>query len=103
MNWLRRILRGGNEKTSASATYYDPAQFEPATLVRIASRAQLEEFARTWKWHHKLEQEQLAYAGRTATIRSSGMYHGGDIIYQLEDVPGVWHEQLLKAVAKNDV
>ena len=77
--------------------YYDPAKFKNGAAVLIRDRATLEDFLRTWKYHHKLEVEQLAYAGRTAKVQSSGMYHGGDVIYQLEGVPGVWHEQLLQS------
>jgi hypothetical protein len=76
---------------------YDPAKFKDGAKVRIRDRATLEEFLRTWKFHHKLEDEQLPYAGRVATVKSSGMYHGGDVLYQLEDVPGIWHEQLLQS------
>jgi hypothetical protein len=75
--------------------YYDPAKFKNGVTVRISERAALEEFSRTWKFHHKLEPEQLAYAGRIAMVKSSAMYHGGDVLYQLEGVPGIWHEQLL--------
>ena len=56
----------------------------------------LEEFLRTWKFHHKLQAEQLSYGGRIVKVRSSAMYHGGDVLYELEGVPGVWHEQLLQ-------
>jgi hypothetical protein len=81
---------------SVDKGYYDPAKFKNGAAVRIRDRATLEEFFRTWKYHHKLDVEQLSYAGRTATVKSSGMYHGGDVVYQLEGVPGVWHEQLLQ-------
>jgi hypothetical protein len=74
---------------------FDPAKFPDGSRVRIAARPALEEFSRTWKFHHKLQSEQLDYAGRVAKVANSGMYHGGDIIYRLEDVPGMWHERCL--------
>jgi hypothetical protein len=39
--------------------------------------------------------EQLEYAGREVTIANVGIYHGGDVIYQLVEAPGVWHEDCL--------
>jgi hypothetical protein len=77
--------------------FYGLANFAKGTHVRIADRPTLEEFARTWKLHHKLEPEQLEYAGRVAEIVEISMYHGGDILYRLEDVPGTWHQHLLAA------
>ena len=44
-------------------------QFPVGTTVRIAERAELERFRREWQFHHKLEAEQLSYAGRTARVR----------------------------------
>jgi hypothetical protein len=68
------------------------------TRVRIASRPRLEEFLRTWRFHHPLEAEQLPHAGRIATVKAVGYYHGGDVLYELAEVPGLWHEQLLESV-----
>ena len=75
---------------------YDPARFPDGSKVRIASQTVLNKFLQTWKWHHKLEPNQLEYAGQVATVDKSYMYHGGDIIYKLENVPGLWHEQCLE-------
>ena len=94
MNWLRKILRR-SDSPSAPPQPYDPRKFKEGATVRIAARAQLEEFLRTWQFHHKLQPEQLEFAAHVATIKSTGIYHGGDVIYQLEGVPGIWHEQLL--------
>ena len=66
--------------------------------MRIADRAHLEEFARTWKLHNPLKPGQLTFAGRTAKVKSVGFYHGGDVLYVLHDVPGVWHERVLEAL-----
>jgi hypothetical protein len=66
--------------------------------VRIAERAQLERFPSEWQFHYKLEAKQLSCAGRTARVRDVGFYHGGDVLYHLKGVPGVWHEVCLRAV-----
>jgi hypothetical protein len=68
-------------------------RFPVGTSVAVASRERLEEFARTWRFHHPLSAEQLSYAGRAATVREVSFYHGGDVLYTLDGVPGIWHEQ----------
>jgi hypothetical protein len=42
--------------------------------------------------------EQLEYAGRTAQVKDVSFFHGGDEIYTLQGVPGVWHEECLTAI-----
>jgi hypothetical protein len=70
-------------------------QFPVGTCVQIASKEQLEGFWRSWQYHHPLTVEQLAFAGRPAVVRSVGFYHGGDVLYELEGIPGIWHERCL--------
>jgi hypothetical protein len=77
---------------------YDPAKFSEGTRVRVATRTVLEEFLRSWKLHNKLKQSQLQYAGQTAEVEKNYMYHGGDVLYELKGIPGVWHEQCLEPV-----
>jgi hypothetical protein len=100
MNWLRKIL--SRSETGAPMAPYDPAKFKNGSTVRVGSRVQLEEFVRTWRYHHKLQPEQLPCAGRIAKVKWSGMYHGGDVVYQLQDVPGIWHETLLEPAQSED-
>jgi len=68
------------------------------TCVRIASRRDLEEFARSWRFHHKLKPEQLGYADRVTQVKSVSFYHGGDVLYEFKDVPGTWHEQCARPI-----
>ena len=75
---------------------YQP-EFEMGATVRIASRAKLEGFRTTWKLHNKLEAAQLEYADETAFVESVSFYHGGDELYSLRGIPGIWHEQCLEA------
>ena len=70
--------------------------FQVGTKVRIVSKSKLEDFARTWKYHHKLQPEQMEYAGTQSTVKSVGFYHGGDSLYVLEGIPGIWHEACLE-------
>jgi hypothetical protein len=65
------------------------------TKVRVAGRAKLDDFLRTWKFHHPLAPEQLLDADRVAEVINVGFYHGGDVLYGLRDVPGTWHEECL--------
>jgi hypothetical protein len=69
--------------------------FPVGSAVRIAATQQLEEFLRTWKYHHKLTPEQLQYADKIAEVEKVGFYHGGDVLYELRGIPGMWHEQCL--------
>jgi hypothetical protein len=70
--------------------------FPVGTQVRIADCAFLKEFMGTWEYHHKVRPEQLEYAGRLTTVADVGFYHGGDPVYTLADVPGLWLEQCLR-------
>ena len=70
-------------------------EFPVGSKVRIAAVAQLQEFQRTWKFHHKLSPGQIEYAGRIAEVEYVSFYHRGDVLYRLRDIPGIWHEQSL--------
>ncbi len=72
------------------------ADFPRGTRVRIADRAALESFKVTWRYHHPLQAEQLPFAGTVATVQAVGYYHGGDELYDLAGVPGLWHEACLE-------
>jgi hypothetical protein len=52
--------------------------------VKIAPLEELEEFMKTYKYHHALVPEQLEYAGMLTIVRTVGYYHGGDVVYTLE-------------------
>ncbi|HET8920511.1 MAG TPA: hypothetical protein VFN27_12620 [Xanthobacteraceae bacterium] len=51
---------------------------------------------RAWAHHNKLQPEQLDYADRVALVESVSFYHGGDELYKLQGIPGIWHEQCLR-------
>jgi hypothetical protein len=73
------------------------AKFPVGSSVRVKDRASLEQFARTWKLHDPLTSDQLEYANKAATVEDIGYYHGGDPLYKLSGVSGVWHESCLEA------
>ena len=73
---------------------YNP-RYPVGTRVRVADRARLERFQLEWRLHNPLADEQLAYASREASVAQIGFYHGGDPLYVLADVPGVWHEAMI--------
>jgi hypothetical protein len=60
-------------------------EFPKGSKVKIADHAFLENFFRTWEFHHKLESDQLKFADKFAKL---GFYHGGDVHYELKGVPG---------------
>jgi len=70
-------------------------KYPAGSKVRIASREKLDAFYSSWKYHDKLTIEQLDYADRIAEVKTVGFYHGGDVLYNLKDVPGTWHEECL--------
>jgi hypothetical protein len=72
------------------------AEYPEGAQVRIASRPTLKEFMRSWVHHNKLRPEQLDYADQIARVESVGFYHGGDELYKLQGIPGIWHEQCLR-------
>lgn len=73
------------------------AKFEAGDMVQIADRLALDQFLQSWKFHHPLQREQLEYARKVAQVAQALMYHGGDIMYVLEGVPGIWHQRLVGA------
>jgi hypothetical protein len=70
-------------------------RYPVGTMVRIASLDRLRAFKQQWKYHHPLDPEQLKYAGTADKICGVGFYHGGDVLYELENAPGTWHEEML--------
>ncbi len=70
--------------------------FPVGSEVQIVTRDALEQFKRDWKLHNRLQDNQLAYAGMLACVAKVGFYHGGDPLYVLEGIPGVWHEACLR-------
>lgn len=73
------------------------AEYPEGTFVYIADRATLERFMTEWRYHNKLQMEQVPYADQRALVKSVSFYQGGDEIYVLDGFPGVWHEQCLRA------
>jgi hypothetical protein len=76
-------------------------KFPVGTNVRVAEREFLEDFMRSWKYHHPLETQQLDFAGVSAAVRAVGFYHGGDALYNLAEIPGTWHEVCLRGANTN--
>ena len=79
------------------------AQFPVGTRVRIFSRDALDAFRASWRLHNRLSAEQLRFAAHDATVKEVGFYHGGDVLYGLADIPGVWHEACLSRPVDHDV
>ena len=67
-------------------------QFPVGSRVRVKELRFLEQFQRDWKYHHPISADQLDAAGKTDTVKSVGFYHGGDVLYQLSEISGTWHE-----------
>lgn len=72
-------------------------KFPTRTQVRTADRAALQDFLATWKLHNPLIPEQIAHADRLAVVKTVHFYHGGDALYELDGLPGTWHECCLRS------
>ena len=72
-------------------------QFPKGSKVRVKDRATLESFRNAWHYHNPLNDAQLAFADQESTVASVSIYHGGDVLYTLEEASGIWHEQCLEA------
>jgi hypothetical protein len=72
-----------------------PQKFYAGEVIKIATRTSLENFLKSWRYHNKLEELQLEFAEQTAIVKEVGFYHGGDVLYALEGIPGIWHEECL--------
>ncbi len=70
-------------------------KFPVGSQVRVADAQSLQEFQLTWKYHNRIQDDQLNYAGMVAEVETVGFYHGGDVIYRLRGIPGLWHQQCL--------
>jgi hypothetical protein len=84
-----------SNRLEGAAVPYSDERFPKGSKARVADRATLENFLATWKYHHKLRPDQLEYADQVATVASVGFYHGGDPVYELEGLPGLWLDQCL--------
>jgi hypothetical protein len=73
--------------------------FPVGSAVQVRSLDELRAFSETWKYHHPLEPERHAFAERQTAIKSVSFYHGGDVLYELQGIPGVWHEACLTGAA----
>jgi len=71
-------------------------KFPTGSMVRIVPRPILDAFFADWKLHHRLTPEMFPFAGREAKVVQVGYYHGGDVLYTLDGIPGTWHEQCLE-------
>lgn len=72
------------------------AKFPLGSSVRIKSTEQLEGFSRSGKLRYPPSGEQLEYGGQTDSVRRLTFSIRGDVLYELEKAPGMWHEQLLE-------
>jgi hypothetical protein len=80
------------------------ARFAVGDVVCVVGLESLEGFRRPrWPYHHPIEPDKLELAGTGATIASVGYYHGGEALYELEVLPGVWHEATLAGVNDTNV
>jgi hypothetical protein len=76
------------------------ATFPAESKVRVISSEALEIFAKNWKYHHKLQDEQMKFAGASAFVEEVSFYRGGGQLYKLENLPGIWNEPCLESATE---
>lgn len=77
-------------------------RFPVGTTVKIRDREYLQDFLKSWHLHHPLCPEQVDHGGHLDVVKNVGFYHGGDVLYELEQSPGTWHEQCLQRAPREE-
>ena len=72
------------------------AKFPLRSFVRIKSTGQLEAFRRNGKLRFPPSEKQVAHGGESDEVRRITSSVMGDVLYELEMAPGLWHEELLQ-------
>src|SRR5215472_16999061 len=72
------------------------AKFPLGSSVRIKSTGQLEAFRRNGKLRFPPSENQVAHGGESDAVRRITSSVRGDVLYELEMAPGLWHEELLQ-------
>jgi len=75
--------------------------FPVGSRVRIIERQDLREFAKGWKYDYKPQRSQMKFGGREAIVKAVTYYHG-EVLYELDEVPGVWWEECLRKAAAGE-
>jgi len=70
--------------------------FKKGDKIKINDKDYLLNFQRTWKYHHNITDDQIKYAERLAAVKDVYIYHGGEVMYALKSIPGIWLEQLIE-------
>jgi hypothetical protein len=70
-------------------------KYPVGTKVRVDEVENLRAFKRDWKYHHPISGDQVRAAGVADKVKAVSFYHGGDVLYELEQTPGTWHEACL--------
>jgi hypothetical protein len=85
------------ERSAATPQYRE--QLPKGSKVRVKDSAALEAFMKEWRYHNPLHPGQLACAGKEGRVVGVSYDHGGDVLYSLEAMPGLWHEQCVEPAA----
>lgn len=71
-------------------------KFPIRSSVRLKSSGTLRAFRLPGRLRFPPSEEQLAYGGQIDSVRRITFSVEGDVMYELETAPGMWHEQLLE-------
>lgn len=72
-------------------------QFPVGTKVQVRDEGFLRQFQERRKVPHPISPEQIETAGQVDIVTNVGFHNGGDVLYKLQRLPGIWHEECLEA------
>lgn len=98
MKWgyFDNYAQGSDNLAMAAEVNLHRAKFPISSFVRIKSAGQLEAFRRNGTLRFPPSENQLAHGGESDSVRRITSSVRGDVLYELENAPGMWHEQLLE-------
>jgi len=76
------------------------AKFPVGSVVRIKPAAVLESLRGNGTLRFPPVENQVAHGGESYAVRRITFSVRGDVLYELENAPGMWHEQLLEKLIK---
>jgi len=71
-------------------------QFPVGTKVQVKDEGSLRQFQERCKSRRPISLEQIETAGQVDVVTNVGFYRGGDVLYKLQRLPGIWHEECLE-------
>ena len=99
-NWQNTNADESELLTMGKTKGLNKAEFEVGSEVRIADRAFSRVFSKPGSTTTSSSPSSSNTPAASAKVKDVTFFHGGDEIYTLEGIPGVWHEECLSCRLK---